>query len=248
MPKFIFKDAKIYLEGRNLSGELNNIGLEYTAETPERTAFGDNSKRRLPGILNASLSMSGYWDAVSATDSLDADLFAEIAAASGVCSLSPDGGALGDVSYSFQVQAAEYSPGAAHGEVYKFGLTLNRVGPIDRGTVMESSAFASTANGTARQLGAVLATETLYSSIHVVSVSGTNPTLDVILESDDANDFVGSTTRITHPQFTAVGANWQALAGVNTDVWWRYVLTVGGTDTPTFTVFLVTAIQQTLLP
>lgn len=247
MAKFAFTNAKIFLEGRNLSGELNTVGLEYTAETPERTAFGDTSKRRLPGILDATLTMNGWWDAASAADSLDADLFNEIAAASGVASLSPAGAALGDISFAFQTQAAEYSPGAAHGEVFKFGLTLNGDGPLVRGNVMENGTFTVTVNGTGRQLGAALATDTIYSALHVVAASGTAPTLNVTLQSDDANTFLSPITRITHAQKTAVGAEWKTLVGPVTDTWWRYVLTIAGTG-PSFTVFLTTAIQKTLLP
>ncbi len=249
MAKFVFKDAVVMFDGRNISGELSSVSLEYNAETPERTVMGDGTKTRLPGVLDIVASHNGWWDAVSAADSLDADLFAKIGAASGLMSFSPDGGQIGEIGFSFPVQSASYVPGATHGEVFAFAVTVNSDGPLVRGSVMENSAFASGANnGTSRQLGASAATDTITSVIHAVAIAGTSPTLDVIVESDDATGFPSPITRLTHPQLTALGSNRQTLVGAVTDDWWRLKLTVGGTSTPSFTVFGVIAIQKTLLP
>lgn len=251
MAKFVLKNAKVLFEGRDISGELSNIALEYSAETPERTAFGDNTRRRLPGVLDVVATQSGYWDAISATDSLDKDLFDRIAAASGIMSFSPDGGALGDDGFSFKAQTAVYAPGATHGEVFAFTLTVNGDGPLIRGTVMENSIFTVTANGTIRDLSpAAVDTDTIYSYVHVTAVSGSSPTLDVTVESDELVGFASPTVQLTHPQFTAVGADLQSQVGPivpNVDVHYRMVMTVGG-GSPSFTVFGIIGIQRTLTP
>ena len=248
MGKFILTDVKVLFDGRDLSGELSNVSIEYTAETPDKTAFGDVTRTRLPGILDVVATHSGWWDIVSATDDLDADLIAEIGAASSLMTMSDSGGTLGDFAYSFPTQAASLTRGGSHGEIMAFSITVNTDGPLVRGIVMENSSFAATANGTDRQIGAVSATQSIYSMIHVTAVSGTNPTLDVTVESDATTAFVGAeTTRLTHPQLVAVGSNQQILAGAITDDWWRLVMTIGGTDTPTFSVFGVLGIQTTLL-
>lgn len=248
MGKFVLKDVKVLFDGRDLSGELSNVSIEYTAETPDKTVFGDTTRTRLPGILDVVATHSGWWDIVSALDDLDADLIAQIGAASALMTMSDSGGSLGDFAYSFPTQAAALTRGGSHGEIMAFSITVNTDGPLVRGIVMENSAFAGTANGTDRQIGAVSATQSIYSILHVTAVSGTNPTLDVTVESDATTDFVGAeTTRLTHPQMTAVGSNQQILAGAITDDWWRLVMTIGGTDTPTFTVFGVLGIQTTLL-
>ncbi len=235
MAKFVLKDAKVLYGGRDLSGELSSVDLVYTATTPENTTFGNNSVRRLPGIMDAVATQNGYWDAVSATDSLDADLFAQIAAASDVVTLSPDGGQAAEIAFLFKGQAASYNPGASHGEVFAFALTINGDGELSRGLVLENGVFTATANGTEQQVGAVLAGENIYSNIHVVAASGTTPTLDVTVQSDIVG-FGSPTLQMTHPQFTAVGANQQILAGAVTDDYWRYVITIGG-GSPSFTIF-----------
>ncbi len=248
MGKFVLTDAVVLFDGRDLSGELSNVALEYTAETPDKTSFGDTTRTRLPGILDITATHQGWWDVVSAADDLDADLIAQIGAASSLMSMSPDGGQLGEIAYAFPTQAANLVRGGSHGEIMAFTITVNTDGPLVRGTIMENSAFATTTDGTARQVGAAIAGQSIYSTIHAVAVSGTNPTLDITIESDATNSFSGSeTVRITHPQLTAVGSNRQILAGAVTDTWWRYTMTIGGTDTPTFTVFASLGIQSTLL-
>ncbi len=248
MGKFVLKDVKVLFDGRDLSGELSNVSLEYSAETPDKTAFGDGTRTRLPGILDIVATHNGWWDVVSATNDLDADLIAQIGAASALMTMSDSGGTLGDFAYSFPTQAAALTRGGSHGEIMAFSITVNTDGPLVRGIVMENSAFAATADGTDRQIGAVSATQSIYSTLHVVGVSGTNPTLNVTIESDATTDFSGSeTVRMTHPQLVAVGSNQQILAGAVTDDWWRLVMTIGGTDTPTFTIFGSLAIQTTLL-
>lgn len=249
MGKFVLDDAIVMLGGRDLSGELNSISLEYSAELPDSTAFGDTTRTRLPGVLDVVASHTGWWDSVDASDSLDADLFAEIGAAEDLMSFSPDGGQLGEVGFSFPMLGAAYSPGASHGEVFAFSLSVNGTGPLVRGKVMEKTVFTVTGGGTTRQLGAVASTDTLYSIIHVTALSGTDtPTITVTLESDAADTFGGAeTTRLSHPAMTAVGANLQSADGAITDEWWRLLITISGTD-PSFTLFGVVGIQPTTLP
>ena len=245
MAKFVLTDAKVFYGGRDLSGELSSVGFEYTAETPDRTTFGGSARRRLPGVLDVSASHQGFWDSLTAADSVDQDLFDKIGAASDLMSFSPDGGQLTEIAYSFQCQAAEYSPGATHGEVFAFSVSVQGDGPLVRGEVMENGVFTTPVGGTTNNLGAVAAEETIYSTVHVVAASGTTPLLDVTVESDVTDAFIGAeTTRMTHPQFGAVGADRQSLVGAVTDAWWRLLLTIAG-GSPSFTVFGSLGIQLT---
>jgi hypothetical protein len=92
-------------------------------------------------------------------------------------------------------------------------------------------------------LGAATATQHLYGVLHVLAVSGTNPTLDVVIQSDDAEGFASGTTRGTFTQKTAVGSQFLTpVAGPVTDTHWRCTWTIGGTNTPSFTIALVVGI------
>ena len=251
MAKFVLTNAKVLFEGRDLSGELSNVDLQYSCETPDSTTFGDITRRRLPGLLDVAATQSGYWDSVSTSDSADKDMFEEVAATSGLMTMSDSGGTLGDVSFAFKTQTATYSPGGAIGEVFAFQLQINGDGVLSRGSVVENSVFTfvGVTQGTSLQKGAAASPDTTTSTLHVTAASGTTPTLDVTVDSDDADasPFASGVTRLTHPQMTTVGANQQTLVGAVTDDWWRYVITIGGT-TPSFTIFGSLAIQQTVLP
>ncbi|KKK92871.1 hypothetical protein LCGC14_2698550, partial [marine sediment metagenome] len=61
MAKFALTDAVVILGGRNLSGSLNSVGLEYSADTPDSTAMGDGTRTRLPGLLDVVANHNGYW-------------------------------------------------------------------------------------------------------------------------------------------------------------------------------------------
>lgn len=245
MAKFVLTNAKVFYGGRDLSGELSSVDLVCSVDTPESTAFGDLSHRRLPGVLDVAASHNGWWDAVSAADSLDKDLFDKIGAARELMSLSPDGGEVGEIGFSFFCLAATYAPGGSHGEVFSFDVAVVGDGPCIRGDVMENGVFTVTVGGTTNNLGAVDALETIYSSVHVVAASGTTPTLDVTVESDVADAFVGAETlRMTHPQFTTVGFDRQTLVGAITDDWWRLLITIGGAG-PSFTIFATLGIRTT---
>ncbi len=248
MAKFIIDDAVVFYDGRNISGDLNSISLEYSQDLADSTAFGDGARRRVPGILDVNANHSGWWDSISASDSLDADLFAEVGALGAKqMSMSGEGGTLGDIAYSFPVLSAQYNQGGSHGEVYPFSLTVNGNDPLVRGEVFEFSTRTATGDGTTNELGAVAADETIFSVVHATAVAGTAPTLDVIVESA-ATDFGSPTTRMTHPQFTVQGSNRQSLVGAVTDTWWRMGFTISGSAGQTFTIFGVIGIQKTTLP
>lgn len=243
MGKFVLKDVKVYYGGRDLSGELSQVSLEFSAETPDATAFGDNTRRRLPGVRTTGATHNGWWDSVSAADSLDADLFAKIGAASEYMSVSPDGGDLGEYGFSFKVLEAAYNPGGSHGEVFAFEINVVGDGDMIRGLVTTNAVYTTTTNGTITQVGAPAALETAFSTIHVVAASGAAPTVDVTVESDDAVGFGTPTVRMTHPQLTTVGSDQQSVVGPITDSFWRHVITITG-GSPSFTIFGVIGLKQ----
>ena len=238
MPKFVLRDIKIAYGGRDLSGELSSLNMEFNADTPDATVLSDTARRRLPGLLSINSTHNGWWDSVSALDSLDEDLFTQVGTDPLLVTASPNGGAQGEPSFSWQALTAEYSPGATVGEVFAFTFNTQGDSRLIKGVVMENGVFGSTVNGTARQVGAVSDSplQRIYSSVHVLAASGTTPTLDVTVESDDAMGFGSPVTRMTHPQFGGRGADLQILDGPITDDWWRLVLTIGG-GSPSFTVF-----------
>ena len=103
--------------------------------------------------------------------------------------------------------------------------------------------ITATGNSTGANLGAVGATEKCYVAIHCTSVSGTStPTITFKLQSDDNSSFTSPTDRITFTGITAIGADFQSVAGAITDTHWRLNYTVSGTN-PNFSIHATVGIE-----
>lgn len=155
-----------------------------------------------------------------------------------ICTNAADGSA----AYLMRGVQLQYTPlTGATGELAMGNIsTTVSDGPMVRGLVLHPKAAARTSSGTGtgRQLGAVASGQTLYAALHVLAVSGTSPTLDVIVQSDNASNFPSPTSRITFSQATTTTSAWGSAAGAITDDWFRVSYTIGGTN-PSFT-FVVT--------
>lgn len=242
MSSLVLTDCKAWVAGYDLSGQLNAVALQHAAEMLDETTFGATTRINKAGLKRINSTLAGLWDS-SSTTAIDPVVFARVGTADIPVSMSPTAGADGEVAYLFRAAKAEYSPGAQVGSLFAFNVTMEGSGgaPLVRGLVLQpASAKTSSGTGTARQLGAVSATQKIYGALHVIAASGTTPTLDVKVQSDNASNFPSATDRLTFAQQTTTGSSdWQSAAGAITDDWFRVSFTIGGTN-PSFT-FIVTA-------
>lgn len=192
------------------------------------------------GLETHTINFSGMHDIVQ-----DAILDPLVQAATAiVVSIAVEPGAAdGSRAYIQQGRISAFERFGAIGELTPYSISIQGTDWLGRGEVFKAATMTSTANGTSSQLGATSATQTLWSALHVYGiVTGTNPTLDVTVESDDAEGMASAVTQITHAQLTAAGHELLSDAGPVTDDWWRGVYTIGGTDTPTFKILHCMAI------
>ncbi len=242
----ILKSCKLYLGGYDLSGLSNSLSLSQEFDEVDCTAFGDTCRHGMPGLAKISFEHQGYF----ATDGTNLNGSDEASSAAvGVTGVPmmvcPTTGAVASIAHFFPAVTYKYAWGGSLGDMTAFAITGNGSSgySLIRGQIMGTGAKTSTANGTAYQLGAVTSTQKLYAQLHVLAVSGTDPTLDVIVESDDAEGFTSGATRIAFTQKTAIGAQWATpVAGAITDDWWRIGWTIGGTETPSFTIAVAVGI------
>jgi len=95
-----------------------------------------------------------------------------------------------------------------------------------------SAAETTTANGDAINVGNV---HEAVAYLSVTAVTGTNPTMDITVEtSHDGVTWMSEGSAFTQ----ATAATTQALKLTNLGEYIRFVRTLGGTDTPTFTYTL----------
>lgn len=244
MAVHVLQNVKTWLAGYELSGQMNALALNDGVELHDATVFNKAGRVRKAGLYDIDAQLEAYWE--GGADKIDEIIATRIGTANVPMTIAPNAGAEGDRAYAFRAQPGQYAPGGRIGQL--FGLSVPVQGSagerLVRGTILHNAARAVTANGTALNLGAVLAAQKLYAALHVVAVAGTTPTLDVILQSDNAEGFPSATNRITFAQKTAIGAEWATpVAGAITDDWWRLAWTIGGTGSPSFTFVVVVGIQ-----
>lgn len=241
MATHVLTDASVWMQGVAVHDVAHTLQFSTSREVKDKTVFGNQARTNRPGLMAASVSVSGYTDL---TD-YDSDLYDIYSNATTTpISLSATA-ADGDVAYTMRGLTASLSPlGGQVGDMAAVTLEASGRGGVRpvRGTILHpETARTATGTGTGRELGAVAAGSTVYGALHVVAASGTTPTLDVVVQSDDNSGFTSPTTRLTFTQATAQTGEWKAADGAITDTYWRVSYTIGGT-TPSFTFAVVVGI------
>ena len=232
-----WQDMSILEGGLELAGHGKSVEVVGDCNALDVTPLStsDGWTVLLPGFKTGSVSLEFMQDMTDG--SVDDTLWTNFGAAKVVRSIvtaSADGSA----AYLMRGITLAYTPlSGAVGEVASGSVrsTVSQ-GPLARGVLLHPSNVSRTSSstGTGRQIGAVASGRTMYAALHVLSVSGTSPTLDVIVQSDDNAGFTSPTSRITFSQASTVSAQWGSVAGAITDDYWRITYTIGGTGTPTF--------------
>lgn len=234
-------DVLIAVNDLNVSGYGKSFALDMQATPLDTTALSTTGfTSSIGGLKSGTFTMDLMAD--FAEDSVDETVFAALGATDSIKSVCV-GSADGSKAYLSRGVVTNYTTLTGNvGELAMSNKTAPRSGVIARGKLIHpTTARTSSSTGTAHQLGAVASGKRLYAALHVLSVSGTNPTLDVKIQSDTSG-FGSATDRITFSQATATANRyqWGSVAGAVTDDYWRVSYTIGGTGSPTF-AFIVTA-------
>lgn len=232
----VLNDARLLVAGYDLSGQMNALGLTYSAEMLDATTFLQGTRIHTGGVKSISAQHEGLWDA---SDALAPDpvIFARVGGAKVPVVISPDAGAFGDRAFLFEAVHAEYTPGGSLGELLGFSVSMEGGNglPLIQGRILRDGSSTGNVTGTAFQLGAVGATARLYAALQVYSGSGA---FTVLVQSASDEAFTSPNTRVT---FATVGtgvpvaAEWATpVSGAITDTWWR--VTATNPNTRNFTV------------
>lgn len=226
---YALTDALILFGGYNLSGDLNEVGMDLEAGEEVDTAFGDSFHSR-PGsqLADVKMTASGWWQSATsaAPDPQAVNALGTAGTIITVCDLSTSGA----TAYMLGVHEGKYTQEDKIGQVRPFGIETSGssgVGPARGRLLLPVTSLTGSTTGTGYQIGTVSSTQKVYIAIHV-TVAGT--TADVIVESDDNSGFTSATTRST-TTVTSVGSpTVAAVAGAITDDYWRVrVANVTGT-------------------
>lgn len=229
-----FYNANIYLGGYAIATDHSAFSIEQGAESLDATAFQSTTRKHIGGLQTLSLSGELYQN--YGTGNIEA-IMHSLRGTVVQYLVTPDTAAVGDRAFFGSTLITDSKPiGGTVGDMHKSQWKGDAAGvPVVRGQMFKA-AGSVTANSasTMVQLGALSAGQKLYAVMHVLSVSGTSPTLDVIVRSDDNSTPTTPTTRITLTQANAIGAQIGSVSGAVTDDYWGITWTLGGTGTPTF--------------
>jgi hypothetical protein len=244
MSTVVSTDCKAWVDRYALHGRLNAINMEDATDAVEETVFGDNTRKNKPGLGVVTASYAGFFEADGAKK-IDDALQAVRGTNNVIVSLAPTTGAVGERCYTFRTVHTEITrefPVGGMAVINAAAAASSGEDPVP-GYVLHNATVIATGTGTAVNIGAVASDQYLYAALHVLSASGTSPTLDVVVQSDADGDFaLGATNRITFAQQTAETAVWATrVAGPITDTWWRASHTIGGTS-PSFEYVLIVGI------
>lgn len=244
MAKFVLKAVRLFTGGADLTSNNNALEVSSEVEDKDVTTFQSDPtsplwREVLGGLASTTATGSGQWEAGDASKVDDATWSA--LGGVGAWTACPSGANVGDVAWVTTMLTGSYSLGDAVGEVAPWKADWNSSWPMARGQILHppGTARTTTGTGTARQLGALSTSQALYVTLHVLSVSGTTPSITVAIESDDSSGFASATTRATFTAATDRAGQTVKISGAVTDDWWRASWTISGTS-PSF-LFVVAA-------
>ena len=249
MSTYIIQDQKVYVAHYDLTSYLDSVTIGGQKAAVAATALGATTELMKPGLETINFSYTGFFDGPDGADEIHEYLtnHATPAATPPPFAVCPTTGADGELAMMHCGRDLNYDFGGAVGSMLKISASGGAAADkLVRGYVMiPKAAYTASDVGTSAELGAALVTQRVYAALHVFTVTGTDPTLDVIVESDADDAWgAGNTTRITFTQATAASSQWKKSAvGAITDTFWRVGYTIGGTDTPTFTFAVMVGIR-----
>ena len=120
----------------DISAYCDEVSLSRDIETAETTTFGDNAKEYIIGLTDATISVSGKFDAAGAS-TVDAVLAGLIGLeTSSTFAYTPGGGAAGanNPKYTGECYLTSYEVSGSVGDVSTFSASFQATGAITRAT------------------------------------------------------------------------------------------------------------------
>jgi predicted secreted protein len=114
---------------RDISNTVTSVDLPETLDTAETTAFGSSAKSYIVGLTDATISVSGIWDAT-----VDGYIAGGAEPASRSFVFGPAGSTAGNVKYTGEAIVTSYSISNPVGDVVTYSLDLQVTGSISRTT------------------------------------------------------------------------------------------------------------------
>ncbi|KKN54437.1 hypothetical protein LCGC14_0592350 [marine sediment metagenome] len=212
MATFVWSNVRLFVDEFDLSGQMNKLQLDYTAEMLDATVMSpDKTRLHAPGLWSAEINHNGFLD--YADGAIDDQLFATLGVDAGVLQTIvpvPSGalGVIADGDHAFfgEFVSGAYTPGGTVGELAAFNWVASGRTQLAKGRVSidDAANVTGVANGSAYQfgnaafgpLGAAIdvpSGDLVKAMVHVTA-EDTFTSATIVLESDDVENFGGTPT------------------------------------------------------
>ena len=115
---------------RDISSTLTDVSFPRSVDTAESSAFGDSAKTYVVGLSDATISVSGNFDAT-----IDGYLAGIVGNAATVSfEYGPEGSTAGYVKYTGEAILTSYEKSGAIGDVVNYSAEFQVTGAVTRGT------------------------------------------------------------------------------------------------------------------
>lgn len=233
--------ARIYVGSFEFTSFSNQAEWGGDVAVKEVTTFGTDFQQFVPSLKTFQCNTAGFNDYAGASvDEVVRGLYGSRRVAT-LTNTTPATGNLAHVGQGI-VGGWRAINIAAPGDVPSTGIVIGdgytATGQL---TQISTSTVTATGNSTPVNVGAVATGRTILAAIHVLSVTGTTPSLTAQLASSTTSGGAYTARGTAGAAITAAGDQLITAAGPFTDTWWRLNYTVSGT-TPVFTVVASIAI------
>ena len=227
----------------------NTVTIDLNRSMADVTAYADTDAVYVAGKPGFTIGVNGLWSTLS--PNYDGEMFTDLTSEARRVGIYPNAITAGERGYEGDCNISASPRVAPFSAVVALNVTWQGDTPILRSQVLyRNTAFGGpTANGTAYQTGAVSATQKVAGILRLLAAPGGagNNTLDVTVQSDNAEGFPSATTVLTFAQLTQASValhEVQSANGAITDDWWRVVLTFAGVGTRTFNLLIIIGICE----
>lgn len=129
------KDCVVTLNSNDISGDGNQLTMDFTLDNHEVPAFGNSGwMDSIPGLAKGTFNYGAYWN--KAASRIDATMWPLVNNPSAAVAMvmKPEGGsaASGKIQYSANVWASKYTPTVPAAQPITASAVLNSTGVVTR--------------------------------------------------------------------------------------------------------------------
>jgi len=226
------QQTRIMWGAQPLAAYVRTVTPSATRDMLDVTTLADSGKSFIGGLTDWSLRVDGLFDSTTTAGSLLADMTSNLSSGATVAtSVAPAGFSAGSSVWLIPAKTVSYEPSSSVADAVQFAAEFGSGTAPALGISLADLAAVTSTSNSASQDNAASSSAGAVAHLHISAVSGTTPTLAVVVQHSTNNS--AWTTLASFTSASTVGSEVITVTGtVNRYV--RAAFTVGGT-TPSFT-------------